>query len=140
MTGLNPLFFPSGSAQRLILLFFYLSGPGDLFLAGDSAQSVVEGVEFRFEDIRSVEYCIAPEKHNLMLQKPMVVNVNFRSHTGVLNIAASILSYMFEAFPNSAKQLKEDRGIFQGPRPSVLSRIDYDKGKSIIFTPLIDSS
>ena len=113
--------------QAEILLFFYLSGPGDLFLAGDSAQSVVEGVEFRFEDIRSVEYCIAPEKHNLMLQKPMVVNVNFRSHTGVLNIAASILSFMFEAFPNSAKQLKEDRGIFQGPRPSVLYRLDYKR-------------
>ena len=113
--------------QAEILLFFYLSGPGDLFLAGDSAQSVVEGVEFRFEDIRSVEYCIAPEKNNLMLQKPLVVNVNFRSHTGVLNIAASILSYMFEAFPNSAKQLKEDRGIFQGPRPSVLYRLDYKR-------------
>lgn len=34
------------------LLFFYLGGPGGLFLAGDPAQSVVEGTEFRFEEIR----------------------------------------------------------------------------------------
>jgi superfamily I DNA/RNA helicase len=32
--------------QAEILLFFKLSGPGDLFLGGDPAQSVVEGVEF----------------------------------------------------------------------------------------------
>ena len=42
--------------QAEIALFFYLCGPGDLFLAGDPAQSVVEGVEFRFEEIRSVGY------------------------------------------------------------------------------------
>lgn len=33
--------------QMECLLFFYLGGPGGLFLAGDSAQSVVEGTEFR---------------------------------------------------------------------------------------------
>jgi superfamily I DNA/RNA helicase len=38
--------------QAEIAVFFYICGPGDLFLAGDPAQSVVEGVEFRFEEIR----------------------------------------------------------------------------------------
>jgi superfamily I DNA/RNA helicase len=38
--------------QCEIALFFRLSGAGGLFLAGDPAQAVVEGVEFRFEDIR----------------------------------------------------------------------------------------
>jgi hypothetical protein len=32
--------------QAEIFLFFKLSGPGDLFLGGNPAQSVVEGVEF----------------------------------------------------------------------------------------------
>merc|ERR1719491_922275 len=40
--------------QAECLLFFHLSGAGNLFLAGDPAQNVVRGVEFRFEDIRSV--------------------------------------------------------------------------------------
>jgi hypothetical protein len=33
-----------------IALFYMLLGPGDLVLAGDTAQNVVEGVDFRFED------------------------------------------------------------------------------------------
>jgi superfamily I DNA/RNA helicase len=37
--------------QAEIALFFLLSGPNDLFLAGDLAQSVVEGVSFRFDEV-----------------------------------------------------------------------------------------
>lgn len=40
-------------SQVEILLFFYLGGPGGLFLAGDPAQSVVEGTDFHFEAIRT---------------------------------------------------------------------------------------
>ena len=43
--------------QPEIALFYMLSGPGDLVLAGDTAQNVVEGVDFRFQVIRSVGYC-----------------------------------------------------------------------------------
>mmetsp|Transcript_31447 Transcript_31447/g.75881 ORF Transcript_31447/g.75881 Transcript_31447/m.75881 type:complete len:2497 (-) Transcript_31447:208-7698(-) len=122
--------------QAECLLFFYLSGPGDLFLAGDPAQSVVEGVEFRFEDIRSVEYHIAKDKSGLLLQKPKTVNVNYRSHAGVLNTAGAILSCMFGAFPHSAKQLKEDRGVFVGPRPGVMYKVSSEMVESVIKTKL----
>jgi len=116
--------------QIEILLFFKLCGPGALFLAGDPAQSVVEGVEFRFEDIRSVGYHIADRdgqgqhQRNLIPQKPMTVNVNFRSHSGILKVAASVLRCLFRVFPDSARQLKEDRGVFAGPRPGVLYKLD----------------
>mmetsp|Transcript_31441 Transcript_31441/g.75852 ORF Transcript_31441/g.75852 Transcript_31441/m.75852 type:complete len:2512 (-) Transcript_31441:67-7602(-) len=122
--------------QAECLLFFYLSGPGDLFLAGDPAQSVVEGVEFRFEDIRSVEYHIAKDKSGLLLQKPKTVNVNYRSHAGILNTAAAVLSCMFGAFPHSAKQLKEDRGVFVGPRPGVLYKVSSEMLNTVIQTKL----
>lgn len=45
--------------QVEILLFFVLGGAGNLFLAGDPAQNVARGVEFRFADIRSVGYYVA---------------------------------------------------------------------------------
>jgi hypothetical protein len=109
--------------QSEILLFFYLSGPGNLFLAGDPAQNVTKGVEFRFDDIRSVGYHIAGENRRLIPQKPKIVNVNFRSHAGILNAAASILSQMFAYFPDSAKQLGRDDGLFKGPRPGILHKI-----------------
>jgi len=108
--------------QAEILLFFHLSGPGNLFLAGDPAQNVTKGVEFRFDDIRSVGYSIAGGNRQLIPKKPMIVNVNFRSHAGILNAAASILSQMFAIFPDSAKQLGKDNGLFQGPRPGVFHK------------------
>jgi hypothetical protein len=110
--------------QAEILLFYYLSGPADLFFCGDSAQSVVEGVEFRFEEVRSVASFVAgPDRRHLVPQRPLIVNVNFRSHAGIMNVAAAVLSRMFVAFPDSAKQLKEDRGLFLGPRPGVLYKV-----------------
>jgi hypothetical protein len=101
--------------QKEIVLFFYLGGPNGLFLAGDPAQSVVEGTEFRFEEIRSVGHFVGS-----VLQKPKTVNVNFRSHSGILNCAGGVLDFMFKYFPSSAKQLKKDDGLFQGSRPGVL--------------------
>jgi len=118
--------------QSELLLFFYLSGAGDLFLAGDSAQNVVEGVEFRFEDIRSVGYHIAGEYRHLIPQKPKVVNMNFRSHAGILNAAAAILGKMFNAFPDSAKQLGKDDGVFKGPRPGVFNKVKMDLISSLV--------
>jgi hypothetical protein len=102
--------------QLEILLFFYLGGPNGLFLAGDPAQSVVEGTEFRFEEIRSCGHFVGS-----VLQKPKTVNVNFRSHSGILNCAGGVLDFMFTHFPGSAKQLKKDAGLFQGSRPGVFS-------------------
>ena len=85
-----------------------------LTLARDfSAQSVVEGTEFRFEEVRSVAYFAAGSNRKLVPSKPLSVNLNFRSHAGVLNVASSFLDYLFHYYPSSAKQLKKDYGLFQ---------------------------
>ena len=58
------------------LLFFELGGAGNLFLAGDPAQNVARGVEFRFEDIRSVGYHVAGDdegKKNLVPQVSLIL-------------------------------------------------------------------
>lgn len=112
--------------QIEILLFFFLGGPGGLFLAGDSAQSVVEGTEFRFEEIRSVGYYISGNGSRLDLipSKPKIVNVNFRSHRGILNTASSILDILFSAFPSSAKRLDKDDGLFNGSKPGLCYCVD----------------
>ena len=111
--------------QAEIAVFFYVCGPGDVFLEGDPARSVVEGVEFRFEEIRAVGYYLYGEEHReLIPDKPKTVHTNFRSHCGILNVVAAVLSCLFEAFPNSAKQLKEYRGLFQDPRPGVFHKVE----------------
>lgn len=92
-----------------------------MFLVGDPVQSVVEGTDFRFEDIRSVGYYIAGNdgsgQRDLIPSKPKKVNVNFRSHRGILNTASSILDFLFATFPSAAKQLEKDDGLFDGSRP-----------------------
>lgn len=109
--------------QAEIALFFMLCNRGGLFFAGDPAQAVVEGVEFRFEDVRSVAYYLYPGDDRYIPGKPMTVNVNFRSHAGVLKVASSVLELLFGAFPGSAKELPKDKGLFLGPRPSILADV-----------------
>jgi hypothetical protein len=60
--------------QVEILLFFALGGAGNLFLAGDPAQNVVRGVEFRFADIRSVGYYVAGNGEG---KKELIPQVSF---------------------------------------------------------------
>ena len=73
-------------------MFFLICDRGGLFLAGDPAQSVVEGIEFRFDDVRSVPWMLFPEaeRAKYVPSKPLVVNRNFRSHKGILNVAGEV--------------------------------------------------
>jgi len=118
------------------LLFFYLcDGPDNLFLAGDPAQNIVQGVEFRFQDIRSVQYHISKDKKQVM-RKPKKVHVNFRSHAGILKIAGSVLKCMIEAFPKSAEHLGIDHGVFVGPQPSFFENVDVESLRDLLHGKL----
>jgi len=120
--------------QLEILMFFYIGGgPGALFLAGDPAQSVVEGTDFRFEEVRSVGYFVAgSERRHLIPEKPKTVNVNFRSHAGVLNCAGGFLDLLFGYFPGGAKQLKKDFGLFKGARPGVFHHVQVQQLSTLL--------
>lgn len=122
--------------QIEILLFFKLGkGPGALFLAGDPAQSVVEGTDFRFDEIRSVGYYITesnPSKRRLIPEKPRTVNVNFRSHAGILNCASGFLRLLFDYFPGSAQALERDYGLFKGARPGVFQGVSVEQLLALI--------
>lgn len=84
-------------------------------------------MEFRFEEIRSVGYFVCGQQQLALIpEKPKILTVNFRSHSGILLTAAAILMFLFDAFPDSTKQLKEDRGIFSGPRPGVFPHVSYE--------------
>jgi hypothetical protein len=87
-----------------------------LFLAGDPAQAVAEGVDFRFEEVRGIVYELSCGMERL--ERPVQLAVNYRSHAGILSCASAVLRSMFSLFPGSAKVLYPDRGIFNGPKPS----------------------
>jgi superfamily I DNA/RNA helicase len=114
------------STQNEVLLFIIASGfrLHGLFLAGDPAQSVVEGVDFRFEEIRSIVHKISDGKERI--ERPMKLLVNYRSHSGILDCAGFVLELLFKGFPGAAKVLPKDSGLYKGPRPvySVFSAIE----------------
>jgi superfamily I DNA/RNA helicase len=108
------------STQAEIVLFFLVSGLKytNVFLAGDPAQSVVEGVDFRFEEVRGIVHMLTKDSKQIMkLNKPYKLITNYRSHGGILNCATAILNLMFELFPAAATRLNVDKGFCKGPRP-----------------------
>ncbi len=104
--------------QAEITLFFVAAGlrMQALFMAGDPAQAVVEGVDFRFEEVRSIVYKLSCGLERI--DRPIKLTVNYRSHTGILDCAAAVLGKLFAFFPGAAKVLHPDRGLYKGPRPA----------------------
>lgn len=132
--------------QAELALFFMLCDSGGLFFAGDPAQAVVEGVEFRFEDVRAVAFHLFPGDKRYIPEKPLTVNVNFRSHAGVLNAASAVLDLLFNAFPGSAKELPKDKGLFIGPRPGLFHNVEptilrelVEKIEGVVLLTMYDS-
>lgn len=103
--------------QAEICLFFVAAGfrVQSLFLVGDPAQAVVEGVDFRFEEVRSIVHKLSQEKDTL--HKATSLTTNFRSHGGILNCSSAILGIMDAAFPGSIKKSHTDC-CSQGPKPA----------------------
>ena len=102
--------------QAEIAMLYMLSDSRSLFLAGDTAQSVVEGVDFRFTEVRSVAYQLGVS----VPEKPMNLHLNFRSHSGILDLARHCLNLLFCHFPGAASKLPPDEGLYKGPRPGLM--------------------
>ena len=95
--------------------------PNSMFFTGDTAQSIMRGISFRFEDLRSSFFRIH-EKFPLVKvpSKPHSLPLNFRSHSGILKLAGTIIDLISEFFKSSIDHLPEDEGMFLGPTPVLL--------------------
>ena len=87
----------------------------------------------RFEDLRSVAHSLYEGDRRYIPEKPLKVNRNFRSHAGILSVAAAVLERLFAAFPTSTHRLAPDQGVFLGPRPGVLKEVDMDGLRSLLL-------
>lgn len=45
---------------------------------------------------------------------------NYRSHAGVLRLAASVVELLYHFFGNSLDKLPPDLGLFSGPKPVIM--------------------
>ena len=111
---------------ELMLLIRCCRDPNGVFLTGDTAQSVMRGISFRFEDLRSLffylnkSYKVVGGQAEVLVPQIMPLIYNYRSHSGILNLASSVVSLLQEYFPESFDKLAKDQGQLDGPKPVLL--------------------
>ncbi|XP_042505284.1 uncharacterized protein LOC122081929 isoform X2 [Macadamia integrifolia] len=120
--------------MRQISLFRYIcrnSSDGFVF-AGDTAQTIARGIDFRFQDIRSLffkEFLLEAGSYSKergkgssqpRLSDIFHLNQNFRTHSGVLNLAQSVINLLYRFFPLSIDVLKPETSLIYGEAPVFL--------------------
>nr|XP_019583219.1 PREDICTED: TPR and ankyrin repeat-containing protein 1 isoform X2 [Rhinolophus sinicus] len=111
---------------ELALLMKCINDPNAMFLTGDTAQSIMKGVAFRFSDLRSLFHyasCRNTVDKQYAVRKPKKIYQlyqNYRSHSGILNLASGVVDLLQFYFPESFDRLPRDSGLFDGPKPTVL--------------------
>ncbi|KAL9416864.1 hypothetical protein AB3S75_039948 [Citrus x aurantiifolia] len=98
--------------------------------SGDTAQTIARGIDFRFQDIRSLFYKkFVLESRNTrnvgrqekgQLSKIFNLSQNFRTHVGVLNLAQSVIELLYRFFPHSVDILKPETSLIYGEPPVLL--------------------
>ena len=116
---------------ELFLLIRCCQDPNQLFFTGDTAQSIMRGVTFRFSDLRSL-FFHARNALSTVKRSPIEVpgkvhqlKYNYRSHKGILKLASSIVHLLGHFFPESFDRLEDDVGLFDGPKPVILETSDF---------------
>ncbi|PKY26942.1 hypothetical protein RhiirB3_477272 [Rhizophagus irregularis] len=110
-----------------------------IFMAGDIAQCIARGSSFRFQDLRALmhqwELDRNPMNHNQQNTiKKFELNVNYRSHKGILNLAASVIELLSDLFPDSIDKLLPERGVVDGPQPFIFKGFRADTFFSDVFS------
>ncbi|XP_069106453.1 TPR and ankyrin repeat-containing protein 1-like [Argopecten irradians] len=115
---------------EICLLLKLCVDPNQMFLTGDTAQTVMQGIQFRFCDLTTMFYKIRESMKTPNTHGAYLVNVprevhqltqSYRFHDGILALASSVLDIMAELFPKSFDRLQMDTGHLKGgPRPLLL--------------------
>jgi superfamily I DNA/RNA helicase len=104
------------------LLICMAENPNNLILAGDTAQNINRGVGFRFTDIKTLfrqaeinlQQLRCEQKNDSMqrIQDPLwrELRFNYRSHSGILNVASAVCELLYHFFKGSLDRLPADTG------------------------------
>ncbi|XP_069469300.1 TPR and ankyrin repeat-containing protein 1 isoform X2 [Ambystoma mexicanum] len=111
---------------ELALLMRCINDPNSMFLTGDTAQSIMKGVSFRFSDLRSLFHYAsihcAKDKYCVVRKPKRIYQLyqNYRSHSGILRLASGVVDLLQHFFPESFDRLPRDCGLFDGPKSTFL--------------------
>ncbi|KAG8896968.1 hypothetical protein FRB99_008544 [Tulasnella sp. 403] len=105
--------------------------PHGLFFAGDTAQTISVGSDFRFAELKDFLY--AHERRAGRKAAPVdpgyfELHVNYRSHRGIVNAAAELVTLMNRFFPSSIDSLTRETATVDGPKPMFITHRSDDSG------------
>ncbi|PNY04542.1 regulator of nonsense transcripts-like protein [Trifolium pratense] len=110
---------------------------------GDTAQTIARGIDFRFQDIKTLFYnkfvqesqgsTSTKGKDKMKVSKTFMLNQNFRTHAGVLKLSQSTIDLINHFFPGSIDVLKPETSLIYGEAPVVLVRESQKNAIVTIF-------
>ncbi|GJZ09515.1 UvrD-like helicase, ATP-binding domain, P-loop containing nucleoside triphosphate hydrolase [Tanacetum coccineum] len=115
-------------SMRQLSLFKHICQNVDegFMFAGDTAQTIAKGIDFRFQDIRSLFYKeFLSTRTSEMQEKGLVSEIkqlkqNFRTHAGVLDLAQSVIDIMYHYYIQSIDKLEPEISLISGEPPVLL--------------------
>ncbi len=116
--------------SEILLLSLAVRDPGALFLAGDTAQTVTTGVAFRFADLKAQLWAAQPQ-HSAPVQL-RTLDVNYRSHNGIVAAAAAVAQLIERCFPNALDHVPAERGCFDGPVLQLVLQTNMDDWSNLL--------
>ncbi|KAK9820310.1 hypothetical protein WJX72_008781 [[Myrmecia] bisecta] len=119
---------------KLLMDLRVVSDPNGLFYCGDTCQTIARGIGFRFADIQTLFHDEAERRKEaggeaaaVRIGLPAIehLRVNYRTHSGILDVAASVVDLLKRFFPQHMDKLAREKAFFVGPPPLLLmSAID----------------
>ncbi|PWA85985.1 uvrD-like Helicase, ATP-binding domain, P-loop containing nucleoside triphosphate hydrolase [Artemisia annua] len=128
-------------SMRQISLFKYICQnveEGFIF-AGDTAQTIARGIDFRFQDIRSLFYkeflstAIFRKQGKSLVSEIKQLKQNFRTHAGVLDLAQSVIDILYCYFVHSIDNLEPETSLISGEAPVLLESCNDENAIMTIF-------
>ncbi|CAD8153493.1 unnamed protein product [Paramecium pentaurelia] len=106
---------------RAVLVLLDRMAEFGLFCCGDNAQNIAKGIGFKFFEVQN---CLLSYRGNQRKRKSNLklfdLNINFRSHNQILQLANSVIRVLEICFPYKIDRLKKETSDLTGPKPIIL--------------------
>ena len=111
---------------ELSVIFKCCKDPNRCFLAGDTAQTIIQGIAFRFEDLKSMFHNFEKD-HGIVCTVPQVqkLTINHRSHSSITELANSLIDLLKWYFPDAFdwQNIPADQSNMKGPTPFFIPKL-----------------
>ncbi|KAK9063837.1 hypothetical protein SSX86_017709 [Deinandra increscens subsp. villosa] len=126
---------------RQISLFKYICQNVDegFVFAGDTAQTIARGIDFKFQDITSLFYKefltsrTTGKQEKGLVSEIFQLKQNFRTHAGVLHLAQSVIDILYCYFSHSIDHLEPETSLISGETPILLESGNDENAIVTIF-------